>query len=127
MVACQTGEEGFLESAAALLDHEASTLVRQIGKLPENRTLLMAGLMLADRAGAADDKGDAHNTLVQSMQSRIDTLEAALAEAEARPVETVEVAVVPDEVGQGMASAAAKAEELADRLEGKLTPDGTTA
>ena len=46
-VACQEGEEHFLESAAKLLDNEASTLMDQIGRLPEARMLLMAGLMLA--------------------------------------------------------------------------------
>ena len=48
-VACEPGQEGFLEAAAALLDAEATELSAQIGRLPEQRMLLMAGLMLADK------------------------------------------------------------------------------
>ena len=45
-VACQEGEEHFLQAAAGLLDNEARTLMDQIGRLPEARMLLMAGLIL---------------------------------------------------------------------------------
>jgi len=38
-----------LKAAAALLDAEATELSAQIGRLPEQRMLLMAGLMLADK------------------------------------------------------------------------------
>lgn len=48
-VACEPGQEGFLTAAAALLDAEAIELSAQIGRLPEQRMLLMAGLMLADK------------------------------------------------------------------------------
>ena len=55
-VACQEGEEHFLRSAAQMLDNEASTLLNQIGRMPEARMLLMAGLLLADKAAGTDDK-----------------------------------------------------------------------
>ena len=55
-VACQEGEEHFLQSAAALLDGEATTLMDQIGRLPEARMLLMAGLMLADKSAGTEDQ-----------------------------------------------------------------------
>jgi cell division protein ZapA len=48
-VACQEGEEHFLHSAAAMLNDEASHMSAQIGRMPEARMLLMAGLMLADK------------------------------------------------------------------------------
>jgi cell division protein ZapA len=48
-VACEPGQEGFLTAAAALLDAEATELSAQIGRLPEQSMLLMAGLMLADK------------------------------------------------------------------------------
>lgn len=57
LVACQEGEEGFLESAAALLDGQATLLTDQIGNLPENRLLLMAGLMVSDQMAAMKDGG----------------------------------------------------------------------
>ena len=48
-VACQAGEEALLRAAAQLLDAEANPLQARVGRLPEVRMLLMAGLMLADR------------------------------------------------------------------------------
>ncbi len=55
-VACQEGEEHFLNSAAAMLDVEASVLVGQIAHMTESRLLLMSGLMLADKTAGLDDK-----------------------------------------------------------------------
>lgn len=55
-VACQPGEESFLEAAAKLLDAEASPLVEQLGKMPDTQMLLMAGLMLADKTAALKEK-----------------------------------------------------------------------
>ena len=48
-VACADGEEHFLQTAAGMLDEEAEHLSSQIGRMPESRMLLMAGLMLADK------------------------------------------------------------------------------
>lgn len=55
-VACQEGEQHFLQSAAKMLDDEARVLTSQIGRIPEARMLLMAGLMLADKSAGMDDK-----------------------------------------------------------------------
>ena len=72
-VACREGEEHFLASAAAMLDEEARTLQDSIGRVPESRMLLMAGLMLADKTAALEE-----------LKSENAQLKAALAEAEAR-------------------------------------------
>ena len=55
-VACQEGEEQYLQAAARMLDAEASVLVDQIGRVPEARMLLMAGLMLADKTAGLEDR-----------------------------------------------------------------------
>jgi cell division protein ZapA len=55
-VACQDGEEPYLAAAAALLDTEANALSSQIGRMPEGRMLLMAGLMLADKTVGLEDR-----------------------------------------------------------------------
>ncbi|MDX5349916.1 MAG: cell division protein ZapA [Paracoccaceae bacterium] len=102
-VSCQPGEEHFLRSAAAMLDAEASPLVAQLGRLPEARMLLMAGLMLADKTAAVEDE--------------IRTLRARVAELEARPVATRDVAVVPPQVVETLAEIAARAEAMAARVE----------
>ena len=87
-VACQAGEEAHLRSAAGMLDAEAQVLSGQIGRMPESRMLLMAGLMLADRTIGLEER-------LREAQARIGELEA---EVERRP-QTVEVPVeVPEEV-----------------------------
>ena len=112
-VACQTGEEHFLRSAAAILDAEAAPLVQQMGRLPESRMLLMAGLMLADKTAAVEDENRA--------------LKAKLAEIEARPAperEKVEVPVVPPGLVETLAEIAARAESLADSVEERQATAG---
>lgn len=109
-VACQPGEEDFLKSAAGLLDAEASALTDQIGRLPESRMLLMAGLMLADKAAGTDDQFKALEEQLAAQQERI-------AELENRGPEKVEVAVVPPQVTETLAELAARAEAMADRAE----------
>lgn len=102
-VACQPGEEHFLRSAAAMLDSEAQPIVAQLGRLPEAKLLLMAGLMLADRTAAQDDE--------------LRALRARVTELEARPVPTRDVAVVPKQVSDTLAEIAARAEAMAARVE----------
>lgn len=105
-VTCQAGEEHFLRAAAAMLDAEAQPLVTQMGRIPEARMLLMAGLMLADKAAAVEDENR--------------QLKARLAEIEARPTperEKVEVPVVPPQVVETLAELAARAEALAAEVE----------
>ena len=108
-VACQPGEEHFLRSASIMLNAEAEPLVQQMGRLPEARMLLMAGLMLADKTAALEDES-------RALKARIATLEA-------RPVpaaEKVEVPVIPPQLRETMAEIAARAEALADRVAEKV-------
>ncbi|PJE29500.1 Cell division protein ZapA [Pseudooceanicola marinus] len=114
-VACQDGEEHFLEMAAGLLDREASTLVQQTGRIPESRMLLMAGLMLADRTAGMEDKLDALQGQLAEMQAELE----ALRNAPPPEPRVVEVPVVPDSVGDTLAELAARAEALADTVEEK--------
>ena len=114
-VSCQEGEEQFLQSAAGLLDAEASALVDQIGRLPEGRMLLMAGLMLADKTAGLEEKlRDATEALGQK-ESELE----ALKEAPAPAPEKVEVPVIPASVVETMAELAARAESIADAVEEK--------
>ena len=114
-VACQDGEEHFLQAAAGLLNNEARTLMDQIGRLPESRMLLMAGLMLADKTAGTQDQ-------IKAMENKIAQQEAWIEELQSRPTpepEKVQVAVIPDEVTQTLAELAARAEALAEAAEEK--------
>ena len=115
-VACQDGEEHFLQSAASLLDNEAKSLMDQIGRLPEARMLLMAGLMLADKHAGIEDQ-------MKSMEDKVAQQEAWIEELNNRPKpepERMEVAVIPNEVAESMAELAARAEALAEAAEENL-------
>lgn len=119
-VACQEGEEHFLQAAAGLLDNEARSLMDQIGRLPEARMLLMAGLMLADKSAGTQDQ-------IKTMENKIAQQEAWIEELQSRPApepEKVRVAVIPDEVTQTLAELAARAEALAEAAEEKVRAAG---
>jgi cell division protein ZapA len=110
LVSCQPGEEHFLRAAAAMLDHEAQPLLASMGRLPEAKMLLMAGLMLADRTAAGEDE--------------IRQLKARLAELEGRPApeaQRIEVPVIPPQILETMAEIAARAESLAAKVEEKAS------
>jgi len=115
-VSCQEGEEHFLHAAAKLLDNEASVLTEQIGRIPEPRMLLMAGLMLADKTAGLEEK-------LRDAEGKLGTQEALITELRNRPApspERVEVAVIPPVVTDTMAEIAARTEALANKVEEKL-------
>ena len=99
-----------------MLDTEASSLSAHIGRMPEARMLLMAGLMLADKTAGLEDR-------VREADARMEEMTARLAEADARGVpapERVEVPVIPDHVTDTLAEIAARAEALAAMVEERL-------
>lgn len=107
-LSCQDGEEKLLRRAAGMLDAEARQILEQAGRMPEPRLLLLAGLMLADRTSALED--------------RAASAERELARLKSNPVR-VEVPVIPPEIGEVMAELAARAEALADKAEEMLAED----
>lgn len=105
LVTCQAGEETFLQAAAKMLDDEAGPLQAKVGRLPEVRMLLMAGLMLADRTATLEED-------LRRTKARIAEMERLLKQTGA---------VDPSGVAQGsvevLSHIAAQAEALADRLD----------
>lgn len=114
-VTCQDGEEHFLHAAAAMLDAEAAHLSDQIGRMPESRMLLMAGLMLADKTAGLEDKVREAEAEAAKMRAQIEGFQAQ----PAPEPERVEVPVVPAEITDSLAEIAARAEALADQVEGE--------
>ncbi|MDP5348994.1 MAG: cell division protein ZapA [Paracoccaceae bacterium] len=114
-VFCQDGEEHYLQAAAQMLDTEASVLAGQIGRLPEARMLLMAGLMLADKTAGLEDK-------LREAEAKLADKNAELAALAARPApepQKIQVAVIPPELTETLSELAARAEALADAVEDK--------
>lgn len=119
-VACQPGEEQYLQAAARMLDTEARTLLSQIGRLPSERMLLMSGLMLADKTAAAEDRLRVAENEIAALKSELQ----ALRERPAPKPECVEVPVVPAELTDAMSELAARAEALADDIEARAERSG---
>ncbi|MBI1492394.1 cell division protein ZapA [Halocynthiibacter styelae] len=116
-VSCQDGEEHFLQSAAEMLNTEAQVLLKQIGRMPEERMLLMSGLMLADKTAGLEDK---IGTLEKKLADQEQLLDEIRNQAPETPEpETVEVAVIPDIVTDTLESLAKRAEAIALEAETK--------
>lgn len=109
-VACQEGEEHYLHAAAKMLDDEATALSSQIGRMPETRMLLMAGLMLADKTAVLEEKVNEATDRMAGLQGQIDTLEGASGAAAATA-----------ESMSALNDLVAKAEALAAEVEGKAS------
>ncbi|PIE14328.1 MAG: cell division protein ZapA [Rhodobacterales bacterium] len=118
-VSCQDGEEHYLQTAARLLGSEAAALTSQIGRMPESRMLLMAGLMLADKTAGLEEKLRAAESQLGSQQALIEELR----EAPPPEPERVEVAVIPPVVTDTFAELAARTEALADKVDAHLKAD----
>ncbi|MEJ6478697.1 MAG: cell division protein ZapA [Octadecabacter sp.] len=119
-VACQDGEEHFLQTAANMLDIEATSLSTQIGRMPESRMLLMSGLLLADKTAALEDKVREAEGQAAQLQAELDRIAA---QGTPDPLR-VEVPVVPSEVTDALAELAARAEALADTVEDRFAAAG---
>jgi cell division protein ZapA len=109
-LACQDGEQEFVEAAAAMLDAEAATMTDQLGRMPEARMLLMSGLLLADKTAGLEER-------LGELEAEKAQLEAQLGAASQRPAQRVEVPVIPAAVADTLAELAAQAEALADDME----------
>ena len=113
-VACQEGEESYLHAAAKMLDDEANVLSDQVGRMPEARMLLMAGLLLADKTASVEDR-------IAEVRAELAEREAELTSLRNTKIEPerIEVPVVPQSVKDTLAEIAARAEALAAEIEEK--------
>jgi len=113
-VACQEGEESYLHAAAKMLDDEARVLSDQVGRMPEARMLLMAGLLLADKTASVEDR-------IAEVRAELAEREAELTSLRNTKIEPerIEVPVVPQGDKDTLAEIAARAEALAAEIEEK--------
>ena len=106
-VTCQPGEESALETAASLLNDEASFLVSEIGQLSEQKLLLMSGLMLADKMTSQAEK------LAKAEKALEETL------AKAKKLEEIDAsqeAQFDDNYLEQLTNITKKAENLANKI-----------
>lgn len=121
-VACQEGEEAFLEAAARMLDIEAGAIVEQVGRMPTERMLLMAGLMLADKTASLEEDLATRTEALTEAEYKLTDRARQIAELQEDKGPDA-VAVIPPEVQDHLAELAARAEALADELEAEPSDD----
>ena len=110
IVACQPGEEPYLQAASGLLDTEAQKLSAAGARLTQDRMLLMAGLMLADRAISLQED-------VKKLEAELATQQGVIEELQARGATAA--APAPDTgLQQRLEDFAGRAEALAEKAEG---------
>jgi cell division protein ZapA len=113
-VACQAGEEEFLYSAASLLDNEAQSLADALGRVPSERMLLMAGLMLADKtAGLDEELRKAERKLAEQA---VQSAPVVPMKPQSERVE-IEIEVIPQAVIAALSKIADRAEGVASQVE----------
>ena len=71
---CADGEEGHLQALARILDEEVARIRDAVGAVGDVRLLLMAGLMVADRAADCERR-------IEALKDQIEGLRASRAEA----------------------------------------------
>ncbi|CUH59571.1 cell division protein ZapA [Thalassobacter stenotrophicus] len=110
IVACQPGEEPYLQSASGLLDTEAQKLSAAGARLTQDRMLLMAGLMLADKSISLQED-------VKKLEAELATQQGVIEELQARGATAA--APAPDTgLQQRLEDFAGRAEALAEKAEG---------
>jgi cell division protein ZapA len=86
-LACEDGQEQHLEALVKQVDGRAQTLLKQVGKLPENMLLIYTALMIADELHDAKKE---MRKLVTAMENGSDGAKLAAMEAEmATHIETM--------------------------------------
>ena len=87
-VACDPGEELEVQTAADEFDVEAQKILGSIGKVPEVKLLLMAGLMLGGRLKISEKNEEIKINEVKSLENQINDLleKSNLIKSEANPI-----------------------------------------
>ena len=126
-VACQPGEETSLRAAAGMLDAEARVISEQMGRIPEARMLLMAGLMLADRTSGLEERLREARARVSELEAEVARLPQTVEVPVEVPVEVrIEVPVIPLEIRQLFTDVAEETEALAHAV-ASLVPERAAA
>ncbi len=114
-VSCQDGEEGYLNAAAELLDREAQTLLTGGSRVTQERMLLMAGLMLADKSISAEEELRTLDRRLAQQTQLLDEMRARPAPEPATVEVTRDVEIVPKAALDRIEELATRAEALAER------------
>jgi len=74
IVECDQGEEEAVQAAAKDFDTEAQSILGVVGKVPEAKVLLMAGLMLGGRLKNQEKDFHSQNQKIKALESQVKEL-----------------------------------------------------
>ncbi len=77
-ISCNPGEESAATESASLLNQEAELIQSQLGRLPEDKMLLLSGLLLGDKIRALKHERNALEETLQLTQSKLNEFGAEL-------------------------------------------------
>jgi len=75
-ISCNPGEENAAQESANLLNHKAELLHAQLGRLPEDKMLLLSGLLLGDKIRALKHEQSALEEALSDTQSKANELKS---------------------------------------------------
>jgi cell division protein ZapA len=73
-ISCNPGEEDAAQESANLLNEEAELLNGQLGRLPEDKMLLLSGLLLGDKIRALKREQVALEATLRTTQAKLNEL-----------------------------------------------------
>ena len=73
-ISCNPGEESAAEESASFLDQEAELVQEQLGRLSEDKMLLLSGLLLGDKIRALRHEQSALEERLRTTQSELNEL-----------------------------------------------------
>jgi cell division protein ZapA len=74
IISCNPGEESAAEESANLLSAEADLLNSQLGRLPEDKMLLLSGLLLGDKIKSLKREQSALEEALKTTQTKLNEL-----------------------------------------------------
>jgi cell division protein ZapA len=75
-ISCNPGEENAAQESANLLNHKAELLHAQLGRLPEDKMLLLSGLLLGDKIRALKHEQSVLEEALRDTQSKVNELKS---------------------------------------------------
>ena len=81
-ISCNPGEEIAASESASLLDKEAQLIQDQLGRLPEEKMLLLSGLLLGDKIRSLKEENSALEETLRVTQSELNDISSSVNKTE---------------------------------------------
>ena len=81
-ISCNPGEEMAASESASLLDKEAQLIQDQLGRLPEEKMLLLSGLLLGDKIRSLKEENSALEETLRVARSELNDISSSVNKTE---------------------------------------------